>query len=130
MILAVKTDAKEAHITLMSVDGQILQEKKWLAHRQLSVDIHVVIDELLDAVGKTKQDIAGVVAFKGPGSFTGLRIGLSVANAISYGLEIPVVATNGDSWLEAGREQLKTAGPKTIVLPEYGGEPNITKPRK
>jgi tRNA threonylcarbamoyladenosine biosynthesis protein TsaB len=39
------------------------------------------------------HDIEGVVCFKGPGSFTGLRIGLTVGNALAYAQNIPVVAS-------------------------------------
>jgi len=52
----------------------------------------VKIETLLQTRGKSWADIQGLVCFQGPGSFTGLRIGLTVANALSYSYNLPVVA--------------------------------------
>jgi tRNA threonylcarbamoyladenosine biosynthesis protein TsaB len=130
MILALKTESKDAYIAVVDKAGAVIAEKTWLAHRQLSVDIHEVIESLLKQAGSTKKDIEGVVVFKGPGSFTGLRISVSVANAIGYALKVPVVGVMGEDWLKSGIDGLDSTPIGKIVLPEYGGEPNITKPRK
>jgi tRNA threonylcarbamoyladenosine biosynthesis protein TsaB len=76
------------------------------------------------------KDIQGIVGFKGPGSFTGLRIGLSVANALAYGMQIPIVDAKGSNWQRSGIAKLLSGYSQKIILPEYNSEPNITKPRK
>ncbi len=48
------------------------------------------IDELLKKKGKKIQDITEIEVETGPGSYTGLRVGVSVANAIGWALGIPV----------------------------------------
>jgi len=129
LILTIRTDKPEAEIGLYDDEKQLGYEK-WLAHRQLSDTLHHKIEDVLKAHGKTWHDIAGIVAFEGPGSFTGLRIGLTVANALSYGINIPVVASKGDGWIAHGIHRLHAGEQDEIALPFYGKDANITTPRK
>ena len=129
MILAIRTDQKESYIGLY--DGkQITAETTWQAHRELSDTLLKTIESELNSVGKDWSDISGIVIFKGPGSFTGLRIGATVANTLANSQSVPIVGTNGDDWLESGIQRLQKAENDKIVTPEYGGEANITKPKK
>lgn len=48
------------------------------------------IEKVLQLAGTERQDLTGVAVSLGPGSFTGLRIGLAAAKAIAYGLDIPI----------------------------------------
>ncbi len=127
--LTLKTDRPEACIGLYEDDKAVAHET-WTAHRQLAETIHQKIDSLLKDQQKSWKDIQGIVVYKGPGSFTGLRIGLSVANALAYGQEIPIVAMNGEDWELAGIQKLQKGEGDTIALPEYGGSVRITAPRK
>jgi tRNA threonylcarbamoyladenosine biosynthesis protein TsaB len=61
--------------------------------------------------GKTIQDITSIEVVTGSGSFTGIRVGVSVANALGFALKVPI---NG-----------KKVG--EYVEPEYGSEPNISR---
>jgi tRNA threonylcarbamoyladenosine biosynthesis protein TsaB len=75
------------------------------------------------------KKIEGIIAVKGPGSFTALRIGLTTANVMAFGLSIPVVGVmNGEMAVIAveGLDKLKQAKLGSYVMPEYGMEPNIT----
>ncbi len=49
-----------------------------------------LIEELLKKHNLTIRDITHIEVNQGPGSFTGLRVGVSIANALSYSLQIPV----------------------------------------
>lgn len=53
------------------------------------------IDKILKERGKTIHDVTEIEVNIGPGSFTGLRVGVSVANALGWGLHLPV---NGKLW--------------------------------
>ena len=125
-IISVRTDTAEAEIGLFENTDQ-LGYKKWPAHRQLSATIHLTINELLSSQTKVLSDIQGVIVFQGPGSFTGLRIGISVANALAYGLKIPIVASSGDDWLKQGLGKLMDGQNQKIVLPEYGAPVHTTQ---
>ncbi len=129
LILTLRTDNPQAEIGLYD-DHKKLIYHEWQAHRQLAETIHLQILELLKSQGKDWPDIQGVVCYKGPGSFTGLRIGLSVANALAQSLNVPIVGQGGDDWLQKGLARLAGGKNDMQVLPEYGAEAHVTKPRK
>jgi tRNA threonylcarbamoyladenosine biosynthesis protein TsaB len=129
LILTVRTDKPDAEIGLYDGNQQLAYEM-WQAHRELSNTIHVKIEALLKGQQKSLQDIQGIVCFKGPGSFTGLRIGLTVANALAYGLQVPIVATANPRWLERGIEALERGKDEKMALPAYGAPVHTTLPKK
>jgi tRNA threonylcarbamoyladenosine biosynthesis protein TsaB len=129
IILTMRTDNPEAEVGLYEGETQLAYQK-WLAHRELSQTLHHKIEAMLADHGKEWKDISGIVAYEGPGSFTGLRIGLTVANALSYGIQIPIVAARGDNWILHGIHRLQAGEQDEIALPFYGKDANITVPRK
>lgn len=128
-ILTIRTDKPEAELGLYDGQNQIDYEV-WQADRDLSLTILSKIKELMTKNQLEFQSLEGIVGFKGPGSFTGLRIGLTVANTLAYGLKIPVVGSDTEQWLEDGIERLLSGENEKVVLPGYGREPHITKPKK
>jgi tRNA threonylcarbamoyladenosine biosynthesis protein TsaB len=128
LILTLRTDKSEAEVGLFNNHKQIAYET-WPAHRQLAETIHSKIQSLLDSQDKKWDDLRGVVFYRGPGSFTGLRIGASVANALSYSLDIPAAAAGGKSWIWQGHAALHESPDKRLVLPEYGSPASIYIPR-
>lgn len=130
IILTIRTDKPQSEIGLYEQGEQLIYET-WEAHRQLAETIHHKIQALLSSQGKTMNDIQGIVCYKGPGSFTGLRIGLSVANALAYGLNIPIVGVEGEKgWLEKGLQNIASGENHEAVLPAYGAPVHITQPKK
>jgi tRNA threonylcarbamoyladenosine biosynthesis protein TsaB len=75
-------------------------------------------------------DITGVGFFEGPGSFTSLRIGATVANTLADSEGIPVVGARGDDWREQAQKKLSNGENQKIVLPFYGAQANVTLPKK
>jgi tRNA threonylcarbamoyladenosine biosynthesis protein TsaB len=128
LILAIRTDKPEAEIGLFA-DHAKLAYATWQAHRELAETIHIKVEELLESRQKRQQDVEGIVCFKGPGSFTGLRIGLTVANALAYALGVPIVAQSGSGWLQGGMHELLAGKNERIALPEYGAPVHITEPK-
>lgn len=129
IILAIKTDQPESEFATYN-DHQRLSYIKYLAHQDLANTIHLKISEILNKQKLKWTDIEGVICFKGPGSFTGLRIGISVANSLAYGLGVPIIGEVGQNWQKLAIDKLLKEQNDKVVYPFYGAEPNVTKPRK
>lgn len=129
MIVTIRTDKPEAEVGLYDKNGTQKTYKIWEAHRQLSETIHGVIEELLTKQSLKWNEITGVVFFEGPGSFTGLRIGAAVANALGSAISVPVVSAGGDNWIDSGLKKLRN-GQNGSAVPEYGSPVYITKQKK
>lgn len=129
LILTIRTDKPEAEIGLFD-DTRQLAYDTWPAHRALAETLHARIEGLMQSQGRTIHDIGGVAAFQGPGSFTGLRIGLTVANTLAYALNVPVVAAQTDDWIHDSVDRLQAGDNDVAAMPHYGAEANITQPKK
>jgi tRNA threonylcarbamoyladenosine biosynthesis protein TsaB len=129
MILAIRTDKPEAEISLY--DGQKqLANHVWHAHRQLAETLHTTIAQVLGSHNKALPDLTGIVVYQGPGSFTGLRIGMSVANTLAYALGVPIAGATGDNWATDAIQSLQNNPTKLPIQPEYGAPANVTLAKK
>lgn len=82
----------------------------------LAEQIFTFIHEKLQENRADWHDISEITFFSGPGSFTGLRIGAAIVNALADQLDIPLYDETGAS--------------HKIILPNYGRPANISKPKK
>jgi tRNA threonylcarbamoyladenosine biosynthesis protein TsaB len=128
LILTLRTDKPEAELGIFD-DEKRLAYETWHAHRQLAETLNLKIKDVLAAQEKSLQDIEGIVVFKGPGSFTGLRIGISIANALADSLGIPIVGTIGDDWSATGCQRILDKQNDQLIVPEYGSPPHVTAPK-
>ena len=117
-------------VQLALIDGEKRVDYEWAAGRSLARDMLAYLRDRLVENGASFADITGIGVFRGPGSFTGLRIGLAVLNTIAHEQRIPIVGVTGDAWREECLDRLQNGRNDEIVLPEYGAEARITKPRK
>jgi tRNA threonylcarbamoyladenosine biosynthesis protein TsaB len=93
LLLALDTSTSTASVALF--DGQrVLSETTWLAGREHSTRLLVEVDAAFERIGRTPTELTGLVVARGPGSFTGVRVALSVAKGIAAGLKIPVWGVN------------------------------------
>ena len=102
LILAFETSAKAASVALTE-NGKLLGEgyqNTGLTHSQT---LMVMAEDVLKQCGKTAQDVQAVAVAAGPGSFTGVRIGVAAAKGFAWGAELPCY---GVSTLEAMAESL------------------------
>lgn len=129
MYLTIKTDNPVAEIGVYK-GSEKLSYYTWEADRSLARDLLKVMHGQLTAQRADWPQVAGIVVYKGPGSFTGLRIGITVANTLAYGRGVAVVGTTGDAWITDGLARLQQGDNDRIVMPHYGAEAHITLPKK
>lgn len=97
LILAFETSAKAASAALLE-DGKLLGESYQNTGLTHSQTLMVMAQDVLKAAGKDVADVTAVAVAEGPGSFTGVRIGVAAAKGFAWGREIPCC---GVSTLEA-----------------------------
>jgi tRNA threonylcarbamoyladenosine biosynthesis protein TsaB len=123
MIIALDTSTSTCRLAWR--EGNDWSERDWEAARELAKGLLSFLEETIGSL----ESISGIIAYQGPGSFTGLRIGLTVLNTIADAQEVPIVGVTGDDWRDAGLRRLEDGDSDQIVMPLYGSEPNITTPR-
>lgn len=128
MTLGIKTS--DLVVELILHDEAQVARDIWQTERNMAVGLLERIESFLTQQNLSWQELNGIVAYKGPGSFTSLRIGLTIANSLSYSLHIPIVGVSGDNWSTEGLQRLQTNENDVMVMPHYGAEPHITSPRK
>lgn len=89
--------------TISSAAGITVANSETATHLPLdpqnsSEGIIETIDKALKKAKITLADLKGIFAIKGPGSFTGLRVGLSVANQFAHQLKLPIIGICTDQW--------------------------------
>lgn len=90
-ILAIETTGAEASVAVISEDGKVTMEAsdQKLNHLQ---NLMPMVDRLLSKRGMTIDDMNYIAVSEGPGSFTGIRIGVSSARALAQALERDVIS--------------------------------------
>ena len=128
-ILTLKCDQPTASIDLFN-ETKLVDSINWLADRSLAISLNKKIAEILENNNLNPKELAGLVFFSGPGSFTGLRIGASVFNAMAYSLKIAIVGKTGENWQKSGVDDLLAGKNEVIIKPFYGSEAHITPAKK
>ena len=106
MQLAIDTSTDTASIALVQ-DGEILAELTWHCGQNHTTGLLPNLTCLLNNNGLNVQSISAVIVARGPGSFNGLRVGISTAKGLAFSLGIPVV---GIGTLEAAAYQHAETG--------------------
>ena len=94
VILGIDTATDWIVVGLARPDGTQLRGGALRALRMQGERLLRQVEGCLDSVGLTRSDIVGVVVGTGPGTFTGLRIGIATAKGIAHGLGVPLVGVS------------------------------------
>jgi len=123
MQLAIDTSTTTASLALVQ-DGEVLVELTWRCEQNHTIELLPRLTHLLNQNKLSLQSVSCIIVARGPGSFNGLRVGVSTAKGLSFSLGVPIV---GISTLEveayqhaetglpicpifnAGREEIATA---------------------
>jgi len=89
LLLAIDTSTDQAGIAL--VDGEMVSELSWPARQRQTTTILRGIDALLTLAGRSISEVEAVAVATGPGSFSGLRVGMGVAKGLVLALEVALI---------------------------------------
>ena len=130
-IVGIRTDKPIAELYIVK-DGTVVDTFQWEAHRQLAETIHRTIEKLLLKNDTRIGDVDGIVFYNSGASFTGIRIGATIANAFAASLGIPVVGCGSKQWLSDGVTDIESGSIKLgkYIDPHYSAPVFITKPKK
>ena len=104
LILCIETGTDICSVGIAH-DGELISLRESDEGRDHAKRVGVFVDELLRETGVQPNELDAVAVGMGPGSYTGLRIGVSFAKGLCYGLNIPLVAVGSlDSLTEVARE--------------------------
>lgn len=141
LIVAIDTASLESAIAVLDINldssqspslGKIWGEESWHSNRNESERVLPGLDRLLKEAGKSWEDVEGVFVVRGPGSYTSLRVGITIANTIAWVKKIPMwgVELVGKPFAQTVSSLDFTQLKKTEqVEPLYAAPPKIT-PRK
>ncbi len=90
-ILNIETATPLCSVAL-SIDGQITARRETFEEKSHAARLTVFIEEIIKEQGLRIKDLHAIAIGKGPGSYTGLRIGVSTAKGLCYGAGIPLIA--------------------------------------
>jgi tRNA threonylcarbamoyladenosine biosynthesis protein TsaB len=117
LLVALDTAADISGVALLE-DGALLSETTWRAHQSHSRDLLPALDWLLSRHGRAKDDIGAICVCLGPGSYAGLRVGVSTAKALAYALGVPLAGVDrlaGDAYFVA-----RASGTRIIAVQAAG----------
>lgn len=100
-ILVLDTATRTPVLALARPSGELIAERRWHSRHRHGEELLEQLNGLLDEAGTERDAIAAVVAGTGPGSFTGLRIGLATAKVIAYSLGVPLAGVSTTTALAA-----------------------------
>lgn len=116
LILCIETGTDICSVGLAR-DGEIVSLRESDEGRDHASKVGVFVDELFRQTGITPDEIDAVAVGKGPGSYTGLRIGVSFAKGLCYGLNKPLIAVGSlDALMEVAREDYEAG---IIDVPDW-----------
>ena len=100
LLLALDTSTAQAGLALY--DGRVLAEEVWWAGRNHARQLMPAVRCALERIGRAPNDLAVVAAARGPGSFTGLRVGLAAARGLAFALGLPLYGVGSLEVVAAG----------------------------
>jgi len=112
LILSLETATTNCSVALAS-DGKVVASRSINSGYSHAEKINVFIQEVIAQAGVTLKDLQAVAVSSGPGSYTGLRIGISTAKGLCYALDIPLISVNT---LDAMAQGI-TAGKDELIVP-------------
>ncbi|TAF78182.1 MAG: tRNA (adenosine(37)-N6)-threonylcarbamoyltransferase complex dimerization subunit type 1 TsaB, partial [Sphingobacteriales bacterium] len=106
-ILLINTALEEASVGI-AVDGKLVDQELNSIQKEHASFLHPAIQSICKNNGITLKEIKAVSVINGPGSYTGLRVGLSAAKGICYANQLPLICINTLEWIAFGNKDQAT----------------------
>jgi tRNA threonylcarbamoyladenosine biosynthesis protein TsaB len=97
-ILQINTALDTASVSL-AINGAVISERRNDVQKEHASFLHLAIAEMMQEAGIALKNLNAVSVIHGPGSYTGLRVGLAAAKGICYGLTVPLITVNTLEWM-------------------------------
>jgi tRNA threonylcarbamoyl adenosine modification protein YeaZ len=123
-LLLIETATRHAVVGLADANGTLIAAEQWQSVHRHGEELLPRLDRLLAGVGTPRTALTAVAVGTGPGSFTGLRIGLATAKTIGYTLGVPIFGLPTMQLLAraAVAADVASDGPLAIVMPAGVGD--------
>ena len=117
LILLLETATSSCSVAVAE-NGKILATKELNEQNIHASHITLFIDEVMKSAGKKYSELDAVAISKGPGSYTGLRIGVSTAKGLCFALDIPLISVNTlESMVCGAKTQVAYHGSELLFCP-------------
>lgn len=93
LILGIDTSTSSGSVALLK-DEKLIGSQLYTIEKSHSSLLHVMIEQMMGNAGCKMEELTAVAVAEGPGSYTGLRIGVSAAKGLCLALDIPLIAIN------------------------------------
>jgi tRNA threonylcarbamoyladenosine biosynthesis protein TsaB len=114
MLLAIDTSTQTIGIALYD-DPAVIGEMQWKSSNHHTVELTTAVDQLMKRCSVKPEDLSLLVVALGPGTFTGLRIGLAFAKGLAFSLHLPIIGVPTFEYMSAA--QPISEFPMAIILP-------------
>ncbi|HTE07337.1 MAG TPA: tRNA (adenosine(37)-N6)-threonylcarbamoyltransferase complex dimerization subunit type 1 TsaB [Flavitalea sp.] len=118
LILCIDTSLEQASIVL-SGDGQVIAGKTNKRQVDHASWIHTAIHQLLAENNHSLRDLQAIAVVAGPGSYTGLRVGMSTAKGLCFALDLPLITLDTLELMASAQKETKwqTDDLPTLICP-------------
>ncbi len=135
MIIAIEAASSDLSLALAAPDGRQLTSDGWTADQRRTHELLPRLMALIEHSGHALNDVSALAVGIGPGSFTGLRVAMSIAKGLAFALERPIVGVPSlVAWLDAepgASFALARAGAReAFLLDRASGELRVVGPEE
>lgn len=105
MMLIIDTTDKECRVSIY--DGRNIESQKWFWRKDTGTEVLRNIQKLFEKRKKNLKDIKTIAVNQGPGSYTGTRVGITIANTLGWTLNVPVLGYTNKKTADITRSILR-----------------------
>jgi tRNA threonylcarbamoyladenosine biosynthesis protein TsaB len=121
LLLAIETATEEGVVALGRADGELIAQDRWQAGHAHGERLLGSIEKVLAQARSSLDDVGAIAVGIGPGSFTGLRVGLAVAKGLAFGLDTAIVGIETPVALAAALDGNGDADATLVLQPAGPG---------